>query len=86
MRPSFFWYDNNSDHEGPFRMTQPRQPIYPVVTRGVMKLKHTNLFEINLDISCIFLGNHESITMNQMYGFDGEVKAKYPLQNTANKL
>ena len=23
-------------------------------------------------------GNHESQTMNQMYGFDGEVKAKYP--------
>lgn len=25
-----------------------------------------------------FLGNHESETMNQMYGFDGEVKSKYP--------
>ena len=23
-------------------------------------------------------GNHESIYMNQMYGFEGEVKAKYP--------
>ena len=23
------------------------------------------------------LGNHESITMNQMYGFEGEVKSKY---------
>ena len=22
-------------------------------------------------------GNHESITMNQMYGFEGEVKSKY---------
>ena len=29
----------------------------------------------------IFLGNHESVTMNQMYGFDGEVKAKYPFKN-----
>jgi len=27
-----------------------------------------------------FLGNHESITMNQMYGFEGEVKAKYTAQ------
>ena len=25
-----------------------------------------------------FSGNHESVTMNQMYGFDGEVKSKYP--------
>ncbi|CAF0958795.1 unnamed protein product [Adineta steineri] len=25
-------------------------------------------------------GNHESITMNQMYGFEGEVKAKYTVQ------
>ena len=24
-------------------------------------------------------GNHESVTMNQMYGFEGEVKQKYPL-------
>lgn len=26
------------------------------------------------------LGNHESSTMNQMYGFDGEVKSKYTAQ------
>ena len=26
---------------------------------------------------CIFSGNHESVTMNQMYGFEGEVKSKY---------
>lgn len=25
-------------------------------------------------------GNHESQTMNQMYGFEGEVKSKYSLQ------
>ena len=25
-------------------------------------------------------GNHESLTMNQMYGFEGEVKSKYSLQ------
>lgn len=25
-------------------------------------------------------GNHESQTMNQMYGFEGEVKAKYTAQ------
>jgi hypothetical protein len=25
-------------------------------------------------------GNHESHTMNQMYGFEGEVKAKYTAQ------
>jgi len=24
-----------------------------------------------------FAGNHESFTMNQMYGFEGEVRAKY---------
>jgi hypothetical protein len=24
-------------------------------------------------------GNHESVNMNQMYGFFGEVKSKYPL-------
>lgn len=28
----------------------------------------------------VILGNHESATMNQMYGFDGEVKAKYSTQ------
>ncbi|KAL3875067.1 hypothetical protein ACJMK2_038005 [Sinanodonta woodiana] len=27
-------------------------------------------------------GNHESATMNQMYGFEGEVKSKYPLTIT----
>ncbi|XP_017793617.1 PREDICTED: serine/threonine-protein phosphatase 5 [Habropoda laboriosa] len=27
-----------------------------------------------------YIGNHESITMNQMYGFDGEVKVKYSAQ------
>ena len=26
----------------------------------------------------MYAGNHESINMNQMYGFEGEVKAKYP--------
>jgi serine/threonine-protein phosphatase 5 len=25
----------------------------------------------------LWLGNHESATMNHMYGFEGEVKAKY---------
>ena len=25
-----------------------------------------------------YIGNHESVSMNQMYGFDGEVKSKYP--------
>ncbi|KAJ2818000.1 Palmitoyl-protein thioesterase 1 [Coemansia erecta] len=25
-------------------------------------------------------GNHESVNMNQLYGFEGEVKAKYPVQ------
>ena len=28
-------------------------------------------------------GNHESITMNQMYGFEGEVKQKYPHVHTS---
>lgn len=37
-----------------------------------------NLHEF-LDIF-VTLGNHESATMNQMYGFDGEVKAKYSVQ------
>ena len=27
-----------------------------------------------------FLGNHESINMNQMYGFEGEVRSKYSSQ------
>ena len=27
--------------------------------------------------SLIISGNHESATMNQMYGFEGEVKSKY---------
>jgi len=26
----------------------------------------------------LLVGNHESINMNQMYGFEGETKAKYP--------
>ena len=31
------------------------------------------------DVSkCAVAGNHESETMNQMYGFEGEVKSKYP--------
>ena len=30
-------------------------------------------------------GNHESSTMNQMYGFEGEVKAKYPLTGKSDK-
>jgi serine/threonine-protein phosphatase 5 len=28
----------------------------------------------------VVIGNHESLTMNQMYGFEGEVKAKYTAQ------
>jgi diadenosine tetraphosphatase ApaH/serine/threonine PP2A family protein phosphatase len=28
----------------------------------------------------LLVGNHESLTMNQMYGFEGEVKAKYTVQ------
>jgi hypothetical protein len=28
----------------------------------------------------VLIGNHESLTMNQMYGFEGEVKAKYTAQ------
>ena len=31
-------------------------------------------------------GNHESITMNQMYGFDGEVRSKYPLLRHQKRL
>ena len=30
--------------------------------------------------NCLFIGNHESVTMNQMYGFEGEVKEKYVLK------
>ena len=32
-----------------------------------------------MDPSCVHLvrGNHETAAMNKMYGFDGEVKAKY---------
>ena len=26
----------------------------------------------------VFSGNHETSSMNQMYGFEGEVKSKYP--------
>jgi hypothetical protein len=35
-----------------------------------------NLFNLMM---FFFIGNHESETMNQMYGFEGEVKSKYPL-------
>ena len=28
----------------------------------------------------VVAGNHESVTMNKMYGFDGEVRAKYTAQ------
>ena len=28
----------------------------------------------------LFAGNHESLTLNQMYGFEGEVKSKYTSQ------
>jgi hypothetical protein len=43
------------------------------------------LLEVNLNIvkrtiRFFLVGNHESITMNQMYGFEGEVKAKYTAQ------
>ena len=31
-----------------------------------------------LALLCFYVGNHESINMNQMYGFEGETKAKYP--------
>ena len=53
------------------------------VSTTLKKLKpsqlHNNLF--------YFIGNHESIYMNQMYGFEGEVKAKYPfLQVTCFNL
>lgn len=37
---------------------------------------------ISLSLSLLFThsaGNHESVNMNQMYGFEGEVKQKYPL-------
>lgn len=33
-----------------------------------------------MKIAFLLLGNHESATMNQMYGFDGEVKSKYTAQ------
>lgn len=29
---------------------------------------------------CVFSGNHETDNMNQMYGFEGEVKSKYNTQ------
>lgn len=38
---------------------------------------HFIMIEISLSS---FKGNHESLTMNQMYGFEGEVKAKYTAQ------
>jgi hypothetical protein len=31
-------------------------------------------------VYALLAGNHESQTMNQMYGFEGEVKAKYTAQ------
>ncbi|KAJ1914492.1 Serine/threonine-protein phosphatase 5 [Mycoemilia scoparia] len=31
-------------------------------------------------------GNHESINMNQMYGFEGEIRAKYPGGSTSKRI
>lgn len=35
---------------------------------------------MSLTLLSLFVGNHESINMNQMYGFEGEVRAKYSSQ------
>ena len=36
------------------------------------------LFFLFFFVVFFYTGNHESVYMNQMYGFEGEVKAKYP--------
>lgn len=38
----------------------------------------------NVSLWFIYTGNHESTTMNQMYGFEGEVKEKYPLHGSTD--
>ena len=38
-------------------------------------MSHSSFSDVS---ECIIAGNHESETMNQMYGFEGEVKSKYP--------
>ncbi|PIA16040.1 Serine/threonine-protein phosphatase-like protein [Coemansia reversa NRRL 1564] len=38
-----------------------------------LKLLYPNEFFLNR-------GNHESVSMNQLYGFEGEIKSKYPVQ------
>ena len=46
-------------------------------------LARGNLIHLLFIVSLLALsvsGNHESLTMNQMYGFEGEVKAKYTVQ------
>jgi hypothetical protein len=47
----------------------------------VTKQAHSDLCTLYVLVIISFyfiLGNHESINMNQMYGFDGEVRSKYP--------
>ena len=48
-----------------------------------MSICHITLYAGSVELAylynlLVFSGNHESSTMNQMYGFEGEVKAKYP--------
>lgn len=42
------------------------------------RCRHWNYMYGIINWFCVFTGNHESVTMNQMYGFEGEVKSKYP--------
>ena len=48
-------------------------------SRKLQDLWPANVSKSTVLSNIIFsLGNHESSTMNQMYGFEGEVKSKYP--------
>ncbi len=40
-------------------------------------LKFKLLDSQTVHVYCTYRGNHESENMNKMYGFEGEVKAKY---------
>jgi serine/threonine-protein phosphatase 5 len=55
-----------------------------VVSNIIVSILETILTSDRLSSSeTSFSGNHETSSMNQMYGFEGEVKSKYPFFSMA---